>query len=195
MRNMSFALTTAQIKARTKSVTRRMHWQAATAGTLLCAVEKSQGLRPGEAIKRLTIIRVADRRREPLRRMIDDEAYGAAELMAEGFPDMTPAQFVDMFCDTHAKCTPDSKVTRIAFEYPTVACSLLQSQRDSAWCSILWVGVDTVDYYPALLWRHGLSNEPEARIELSQMWPFVRQLDAIEAAPLVAASFPKGFHP
>lgn len=57
-RNMSFMLTTEQIEARTKTVTRRM-----------------------------------------------------------GFPDMTPAEFVEFFCASHAGCTPETEVNRIEFEY------------------------------------------------------------------------------
>lgn len=116
-RNISFALTTAQFKARTKTVTRRMGWLNAKAGQQLCGVEKSQGLKPGEKIVRLGMIGLVDVRREPLRRMTDDEAYGRAEVIAEGFPDMTPAQFVEFFCASHKDCTPHSEVTRLEYAY------------------------------------------------------------------------------
>ena len=115
-RNMSFALTTAQFKARTKTVTRRMGWLHAKAGDIICGVEKSQGLKPGEKIERLGMIRLTDVRREPLNEMCADLAYGDDEVKREGFPHMDPTQFVLFFCDTH-DCKPDATVTRIAYEY------------------------------------------------------------------------------
>jgi hypothetical protein len=60
--------------------------------------------------------RFTDLRWEPLRRMIDDPEYGKQEVILEGFPEMTPQQFVDMYCQ-HNKCTPDKVVHRMAFEY------------------------------------------------------------------------------
>jgi hypothetical protein len=36
-------------------------------------------------------------------------------------PNMTPGEFVAMFCATHKGCTPETEVTRIEFEY--VGCS------------------------------------------------------------------------
>lgn len=56
-------------------------------------------------------------RREPLQQMVDDPEYGAKEVVAEGFPEKTPAEFVVMFCRSHAGCQPDSEVKRIEFEY------------------------------------------------------------------------------
>lgn len=116
-RNISFALTTPQFKARTKTVTRRVGWLHAKAGDELCGVEKSQGLKPGEKIVRLGMIDLADVRREPLRRMTDDEEYGRAEVAREGFPDMAPAEFVTFFCQSHKGCTPDTEITRLEYTY------------------------------------------------------------------------------
>lgn len=109
---MSFALTTQQMHDRTKHVTRRLRWKDLKPMTYLLAVEKSQGLKKGEKVKPIHPIRTINVRREELRRLTDDPVYGAAEVRAEGFPDMTPAQFVEMFC-RHNKCTPDDTVTRI----------------------------------------------------------------------------------
>lgn len=117
MKNISFQLTTAQIRARTKDVTRRMGWLDLKAGDLLCAVEKGQGLKPGEKIVRLGTIRVVHVRREPLKWMTAGDSYGPIECGREGFPEMTPAEFVAMFCASHKGCTPTSTVTRIEFEY------------------------------------------------------------------------------
>lgn len=38
------------------------------------------------------------------------------ECRREGFPSLTPFQFVQMFCE-HMKCKPDSEVTRAEFKY------------------------------------------------------------------------------
>lgn len=120
-RNISFALTTDQFLRRTKTVTRRMGWLGLKTGDVLCGVKKGMGLKPGEQIERLGMILVMDVRREPLRRMTDDLAYGFAECEREGFPSYHrygwPSAFVEFFCSTHKDCTPDSNVTRIEYEF------------------------------------------------------------------------------
>jgi hypothetical protein len=116
-RNISFMLTTQQIRERTKTVTRRNGWTFLKAGDVLCAVEKSQGLGKGGKIKRLCLIRVKNVKCEPLRSMIDDLDYGFEECEREGFPDVGPNEFVAMFCRSHKKTTADSIITRIEFEY------------------------------------------------------------------------------
>jgi hypothetical protein len=69
----------------------------------------------------LAVIRVVSVRREPLRRMLEDPAYGRAEVRREGFHGHaeygTPARWVEWFCRTHRGSTPESTVTRIEFEY------------------------------------------------------------------------------
>jgi hypothetical protein len=122
VRNMSFALTTDQIRAGTKTVTRRMGWRNLKPGTLIQPVKKGMGLKPGEKIERLRgPIRVTGVRREPLRLMIDDLDYGFEECILEGFGDHAvyrfPSEFMHMFCSTHKGCTPETEVTRIEFEY------------------------------------------------------------------------------
>jgi len=115
-RNISFALTTAQFRDGSKDVTRRLAWKDLKAGDILCAVEKGMGLKKGETVKKLGLIRVVSARREPLRKMLDATCYGRNEVRREGFPAMTPEEFVEFFCRSHAGCTPDSDVTRIEFE-------------------------------------------------------------------------------
>jgi len=115
-RNISFALTTPQFLDGSKDVTRRNGWLMLKAGDILGAVEKAQGIPRGGHVKRLGTIRVKDVRREPLRRLVDDPAYGAAELIREGFPGMKPWEFIAFFCTSHAGITPESEVTRIEFE-------------------------------------------------------------------------------
>jgi hypothetical protein len=130
---MSFALTTAQVQARTKTVTRRLGWTHATVGESAQPIEKGQGLKKGETVARIGgPIAFVDVRRERLDRMTTDLDYGRAECLREGFPDLTPAAFVAMFCASHRwpalyadgvlvepsrPCLPDDEVTRIEFEY------------------------------------------------------------------------------
>lgn len=114
---MAFSLTTAQMRARTKDVTRRLGWWNLKPGTLLCAVEEGMGLKAGEKVKRIGMIRVLSVRRERLDQMTCDQGYGRAETIREGFDEMTPAQFVTAFCASHRGCTPCSFVNRIEFDH------------------------------------------------------------------------------
>jgi len=67
---MSFALTTAQILNREKRVTRRMGWLNLKPGDRIRAVKKAMGLKKGESIEELAVLKVIDVRREPLDRML-----------------------------------------------------------------------------------------------------------------------------
>jgi hypothetical protein len=120
MRNISFALTTEQFKA-TKTVTRRLGWLMLKPGDVLMACRKCQGLKPGQKIERLGTIRVVSVRREKLSAMTDDIDYGFAECALEGFPLPHPwgwpTYFVEMFCNSHKDCAPETVVTRIEYEY------------------------------------------------------------------------------
>lgn len=116
MRNISFMLTTQQFIARTKTVTRRVNWEFLKAGDQLMGVEKGQGLKKGEKITRLGVIRICDVRRERLDYMLRDLDYGRAECEREGFPEMTPSEFVEFFCRANRRF-PIDPVTRIGFEY------------------------------------------------------------------------------
>lgn len=130
MRLMSFSLTTPQILSRQKTVTRRMGWTFLKPGDLVQAVEKGMGLKKGEKVRRLAVLRVVDVRIEPLSRLLPERgrgylqprqpmemAYAFRELEREGFRHLTRQQFVSMFCKSHKGCTPDTEVTRIEFEY------------------------------------------------------------------------------
>lgn len=114
MRNISFALTTEQIRNRTKTVTRRLGWATLKPGTPLQACVKCMGLKPGEAIQRICVIRVVSVRRESLQEMSLDD------VVREGFPDLNPISFIDMFCE-HMGTARDTLVTRIEFEYMEAA--------------------------------------------------------------------------
>jgi len=112
MRNISFMLTTEQILNQTKSVTRRNGWKFLKFGESLRPVYKCQGLKKGEKVEHLglDLILVRDIREERL------DAITEADCALEGFPDMTPADFVVMYCKAN-KCKPETIVTRIEFIY------------------------------------------------------------------------------
>ena len=112
-RNISFTLTTDQIRNRTKTVTRRKGWKFLKPGTVVNACRKCMGLKPGEKIEKICQIRVVDVRIEPLIAIVDEGQAGADR---EGFPLMSPLRFVDVFC-THMGGDENQEVTRIEFEY------------------------------------------------------------------------------
>lgn len=122
MRLISFMLTIPQFQDRSKNVTRRMGWEFAKPGMVLMGVKKAQGLKKGATVERLGPIKLVDVRRERLDRMIVDRgrlnrAYGFEECRREGFPDMAPEEFVDMFCRSHDGCFPSSVITRLEYIY------------------------------------------------------------------------------
>ena len=110
MRNMSFMLTTGQVRARIKTVTRRLGWWFLKPGDVVMGCEQCQGLKKGQRIVRITPIRILETRPEPLNHI------DIIDVLLEGFPSWTPAEFIDMFC-AHNRCPPDEKVNRIMFEY------------------------------------------------------------------------------
>lgn len=113
MRNMSFALTTQQVRDQSKTVTRRLGWKTLQPGALLQPVVKGMGLRKGEhPIKIGGPIRVISVRREWLHE-IEQQPEDCAR---EGFPQMQPSDFIEMFT-RHNNCASGDKVTRIEFEY------------------------------------------------------------------------------
>lgn len=120
MRNISFSMTKDQVRAGTKSVTRRLGWAWLKPGTLLQGVEKGQGLKKGEKIKPIRVIRVLSVTREPLDRMTRDSDYGIEECIREGYPEgprSFPSEFVSFFCASNRPCEPHWMITRIEFEY------------------------------------------------------------------------------
>lgn len=132
MRNMSFALTTPQMLARTKTVTRRLGWASLKPGTLIQAVEKSQGLGKGGKVRKLGVIRVLDVRREPIGTLLADLDYGCSECVREGFPQMVGGAFVQMFVKRMGG-NLSTVVTRIEFEHvedPQPTFGALRRSRD-----------------------------------------------------------------
>lgn len=92
-RRMSFFLTTRQVLAREKTVTRRAveTWTRLRPGEVVVAVEKGQGLKAGERHRVLAVIEIVDVRIEDL------AAITADDCAREGFPEMSPADFVAFY--------------------------------------------------------------------------------------------------
>lgn len=110
MRHMSFALTTKAFLEGRKTVTRRMGWKNLRPGDKLMAVEKGMGLRKGETITELGIIRIVSIRRERLKAITQED------VQREGFlPEVSRFDFIRMFC-AHMGVKPGALVTRIEFE-------------------------------------------------------------------------------
>jgi hypothetical protein len=114
MRMMSFAMTTPQFKARTKTVTRRDGWWMLKPGDRVMGVRKSMGLKRGEKVECLGVIEIVSTRRELLQ-AIANESNGCS---LEGFPewDADPWKFVDFYFDGKKK-NPRMEVNRIEFKY------------------------------------------------------------------------------
>jgi hypothetical protein len=124
MRNISFSLTTPQFRARAKTVTRRLGWKHLKVGDRLMGCEKCMGRKPGEPLVRLGEIEVTSVRREPLAVLVATPKngnkwsdYACEEVRREGFPQMTPRDFVDFFCASHKGCDQFTEVTRIEFRH------------------------------------------------------------------------------
>lgn len=109
-RNMSFALTTDQVRNRTKFVTRRFGWWFLEPGDIVNACVKCMGLKKGETVDKICQIRIVSTRPEPLFKVTKEEC------VLEGFPDYEPEDFIDMLRD-HYKCSPEEVANRIEFEY------------------------------------------------------------------------------
>lgn len=110
MRLMSFFHTQDQIRARTKFETRRVGWEFARPGMKVDAVLKSMGRKRNEPLVYMGVIEFVEVEREPL------NAITPSGCVLEGFPDLTPGEFVTMFCK-HMHTWPKKEVTRIRFCY------------------------------------------------------------------------------
>ena len=139
--NISFSMTTRQVRERTKTVTRRLGWDRLQPGQRLQACVKCMGLKKGQKPEVICQIEVVSVRREPLLKLFEERLDG---VRAEGFrviaefgpeavaalwPNMvelpdamviaTPLHFVEFFCWAHRakKCQPETLVNRIEFKY------------------------------------------------------------------------------
>jgi hypothetical protein len=109
---MAFQFTTAQIRARTKTVTRRPGWTFLKAGDLVQAVDKAQGLKKGERMEKLAVIRIVKTRREPVAAIMEYPNDAALE----GYPKLSAREFAARFCALTGNGLA-AMVTRIEFEY------------------------------------------------------------------------------
>ena len=107
---MSFMLTKEQIRKEQKTVTRRLGWWFLKPGDVVWACEKCMGLKKGEKVKRICLIEIVDTHPERL------AAITQEECAKEGFPNMTPARFIETFTEFN-RCKPDTIVNRIKFKY------------------------------------------------------------------------------
>ena len=110
MKNMSFSMTTKQVKEERKTQTRRTGWKDLKPGEKVCAIEKGQGLKKGEKIKRLKILSIKKVEFEPLNNITEED------VIEEGFPEMKRSEFIEMFCKAN-KCHPSTEITKITFGY------------------------------------------------------------------------------
>jgi hypothetical protein len=110
-RNMSFAMTTEQVRNQSKTVTRRFGWWFLKPGDLIQPVEKAMGLKKGEQKKEIGgPVRIVSVRREIL------SSIDKPDCIKEGFPHFHPSDFISML-HRHYGCSFYAEVNRIEFEY------------------------------------------------------------------------------
>jgi hypothetical protein len=109
-RLMSVSLTEDAVRARRKTVTRRLGWQFLKPGDHLTLCRKVMGRKPGEPLVRIAEVEVVSVRREVLREIT------AEDVAREGFSSNDRSWFVYFFC-WHMRCKPGSTVTRIEWRY------------------------------------------------------------------------------
>ncbi len=100
-------------------------------GEILQGIERAQGIKKGEHVVKLDQIVILEVTREPLDDIIRSPVRGVpeiirwkliatpilTEMVLEGFPELTPVQFVELFCRINKKCTPRTEITRVLFDY------------------------------------------------------------------------------
>lgn len=117
-RLMSVAYTEQAVVERRKFVTRRIGWwkdkngrRLTVPGDRLTLCRKVMGRKKGEPLVRLALVEVVDVRRERL------DSITHRDVALEGFPELTPRQFVQrFFCDAQG-IAGDTIVTRIQWRY------------------------------------------------------------------------------
>ena len=122
-RLMSVAMTADAVIERRKTVTRRKGWwldkngrRLLHPGDTLTLCRKVQGRKPGEPIERLAEVHVVS----VTRHRLDGLTVGTAgwpEIEREGFPGMSPTEFVQQFFIDAQGMRWDDIVTRIEWRY------------------------------------------------------------------------------
>jgi len=110
-RNMSFSITTEQVRNKTKRVTRRNGWWNLKQGDILNAVEKGMGLKKGQKVVVICKIKIKSARAERLADITGNE------IIKEGFTGMSKGEFVEMFIKSHKGVTHSTYINRIEFVY------------------------------------------------------------------------------
>lgn len=102
-RRMSVSMTLDAVRSRTKTVTRRHvdTWKDLAPGDRLTLIEKGMGLPKGARQVVVADVEIVDVRVEPLSLLSYDVRYGRQEVVLEGFPNMTPDEFVDFWRRSH----------------------------------------------------------------------------------------------
>lgn len=98
------------MRARTKTVTRRLGWRWAVPGMRLMACRKVMGRKKGEPLVKLGVIEIVSVRREPL------NAITPEDCVREGFPNLSPIGFCEMFVEAMG-CQFGTTITRIEFKH------------------------------------------------------------------------------
>lgn len=115
---MAFSMTTQQVRDGSKLVTRRDGWHHLRAGDRLMAIEKGMGLKKGEKVVYLRPLEVVSAIGERLEEIESNPVRGPrSEVDLEGFPGMTPAEFVTMFLKANKRCVRCTTIIRIEFKY------------------------------------------------------------------------------
>lgn len=123
-RLMSVAFTEQAVRERRKTVTRRKGWLFLKPGDRLTLCRKVMGRRKGEPLERIAEVEVVSVRREPLIAVagpyIEDRSTGGViwpELIAEGFPDIGPGEFMRRYFTEAQGMNSMDDVTRIEWRY------------------------------------------------------------------------------
>ena len=128
---MSFALTKSAVIGQRKTITRRQGWANLKVGELIQPIEKGMGLKKGQKQKTLGCpIRILSIRQEPI------EAIDQADVLLEGFFNMTPEEFISMYCKAN-RVLPSEYCRRIEYEYtealPVSEAAYREYQEDEDW--------------------------------------------------------------
>jgi hypothetical protein len=116
-RLMSVAFTEQAVRDRRKTVTRRKGWAHLRPGERLTLCRKVMGRKKGEPLVRIVDVEVVSVRREPL------SSITADEVAREGFPGMSPGEFIRRFFIEPQGIQPADPVTRIEWAYVSAACA------------------------------------------------------------------------
>ena len=113
MRNMSFFYTQSQIRSGTKTETTRAGWNFLKPGNKLMACEKCQGLGKGGKIVKIRPIEIV----KVEKIFANADFYKESNIIAEGFPGMTPEKFIQDILIKKCKCHYGQDLNRITFKY------------------------------------------------------------------------------